>query len=488
VWPDYRYGAPLAQTHRVALLDEGLYEADGQQLDEVYEYGSFLQSRMYMRGVTCSNCHDPHSGALLAPGNALCSRCHLGTTYDTPTHHFHKADTDAALCTSCHMPLRTYMGVDGRRDHGFRLPRPDESVRLGTPNACTTPCHVKKPAAWAAAATARWYGPKAAARPSFAAAFHAGRRQLPGAGAALAAVFGEPAIFSPIVRASALSLAGSVDAGAAAALLPAAAADADPLVRRSAAENLGVLDPQARVRLGAPLLADAVRTVRLAAASSLLDVPPEAWPAADTATLDKALDEYRVSLGANAERGEPWANLGALEARLGNVAQAEAAYRTAIRKQPQFVPSYVNLADLYQRTGREAQAEAALREALSAAPETAMARHALGLSLVRQRRNREALEELARAARLAPDELRYAYVLAVALHDTGDARRARQVLEDAYRRRPGNRDILEALFAYSSEAGDRAAALSWARAVAAVAPDDAEAAARVKALEARPRR
>jgi predicted CXXCH cytochrome family protein len=484
-WVDYRYGAPLADTHRVSLLDEGLYEADGQQLDEVYEYGSFLQSRMYMRGVTCTNCHDAHSGALLAPGNELCSRCHLGTTYDTPAHHFHKVDTEAALCTSCHMAVRTYMGVDARRDHGFRLPRPDESVRIGTSNACTTPCHAKKPPAWAAAAVAKWYGPRAAARPSFAPAFDAGRRQLPGAGAQLRAVFEEPSIFSPIVRASALSLAAAADPRAASSLLPAAVKDPDPLVRRAAAESLDVLDVSDRARLGASLVADPVRTVRLAASSSLAGVPRQAWAAGDLTRVDAGLVELRASLAASAERGESWATLGSIEARLGNVAPAEAAYRRAIQVQPQFVPSYVNLADLYQRAGREAECEATLRQALAAAPETAMARHALGLALVRQRRVPEAVAELSRAAALAPGDTRYAYVLAVALHDTGNRRRARQVLEDAYRRSPGNRDVLEALLAYSAEAGDHARSLRWARAIAALDPADAASAARVTALESR---
>jgi predicted CXXCH cytochrome family protein len=484
-WADYRFGAPLADTHRVSLIDEGLYESDGQQLDEVYEYGSFLQSRMYLRGVTCTNCHDPHSGRLLAPGNELCSRCHLGTTYDTRAHHFHKPNTDAALCTSCHMPARTYMGVDARRDHAFRLPRPDESVRIGTSNACTTPCHAKRPAAWAAAAVAKWYGPKAAARPSFAPALDAGRRQLAGAGAQLRAVLEEPSIFAPIVRASALSLLASVDPRTASALLPSASKDPDPLVRRAAAESLEVLAVAERARVGGALLADSVRTVRLAAASTLAGLPREAWHPGHAARFDTALAELRASLAVSAERGESWVTLGSLEARLGNGPAAEAAYRRAIRKQPQFVPSYVNLADLYQHAGREAEAESALRQALRAAPETAMARHALGLALVRQRRMPEALAELARAVALAPRDTRYAYVFAVALHDTGSPRRARQVLEDAYRRSPGNREVLEALLAYSHEAGDRARALQWARALAALDPADAESAARVTALESR---
>src|SRR6185436_5135828 len=69
-------GLPLLESYRPALLEDGLYFADGQIDGEVYEYGSFVQSRMYRAGVTCSDCHEPHSLKLRADGNALCSRCH----------------------------------------------------------------------------------------------------------------------------------------------------------------------------------------------------------------------------------------------------------------------------------------------------------------------------------------------------------------------------------------------------------------------------
>jgi hypothetical protein len=124
---------------------------------EVYEYGSFLQSRMHAAGVTCSDCHDSHGGRLRAPGNAACATCHRPATYDVPAHHKHKAGTPAAECVACHMPRRVYMGVDGRRDHALRVPRPDLSVKLGTPNACTD-CHAPKTPRWAADAVAKWYG------------------------------------------------------------------------------------------------------------------------------------------------------------------------------------------------------------------------------------------------------------------------------------------------------------------------------------------
>jgi predicted CXXCH cytochrome family protein len=127
VWGEAVPGQPLEQAYRVSLLESPRYHADGQIRDEVYEYGSFLQSKMYRAGVTCSNCHDPHSARLRHEGNAVCAQCHLPAKYDGPQHSFHKPGTEAARCVSCHMPQRYYMVVDGRRDHSFRVPRPDLS-------------------------------------------------------------------------------------------------------------------------------------------------------------------------------------------------------------------------------------------------------------------------------------------------------------------------------------------------------------------------
>jgi predicted CXXCH cytochrome family protein len=111
-----------------ALLEPGLYHADGQIDGEVHEYGSFLQSRMHAFGVACSNCHDPHSAKLRAEGNALCAQCHLPEKFDLAAHHHHLPGSTGAQCVDCHMPTKNYMVVDARRDHSIRLPRPDWSV------------------------------------------------------------------------------------------------------------------------------------------------------------------------------------------------------------------------------------------------------------------------------------------------------------------------------------------------------------------------
>ena len=150
-------GSPLLAAHLPALLVAGSYHADGQLEGEVYEYGSFLQSRMYHEGVTCSDCHDPHRLTLRAEGNALCLQCHDRSRYDTVTHDHHATGSAASRCVTCHMPAKTFMVVDSRRDHSFRVPRPDISDSLGTPSVCGS-CHEGKTARWALAQLQAWYG------------------------------------------------------------------------------------------------------------------------------------------------------------------------------------------------------------------------------------------------------------------------------------------------------------------------------------------
>lgn len=137
----HRAGQPFLNSYSPSLLEAPLYEANGHIKDEVFEYGSFVQSRMYRAGVSCSNCHDAHSLKLKASGNALCLQCHKAEVFDTRQHHKHEENSPAAACVTCHMPSRTYMGVHVRHDHAFSIPRPDWTAKFGTGNACTENCH-----------------------------------------------------------------------------------------------------------------------------------------------------------------------------------------------------------------------------------------------------------------------------------------------------------------------------------------------------------
>jgi predicted CXXCH cytochrome family protein len=486
LWPEYRHGRPIGETHRVSLLDEGLYHPDGQLIGEVYEYGSFLQSRMYAAGVTCSNCHDPHSGELRVQGNGLCGQCHSPEAYGVKAHHFHEPAGEAGQCVTCHMPERTYMVLDGRRDHGFRIPRPDESVAYGTPNACTG-CHEGKPAAWAAEAIVRWYGPAARRRASFTGALAAGRARRPDGQTALITVARNPAL-PPVARATAVALLAAYPGAATDAAVEAAAADPDALVRRASASLLPALEPSVRARLGLVLLRDPVRSVRMESVLPMAAAAGGLSGRDGVQAFERAASEFRTAQLLNADRAEAHLNLGTLEAQLGRPGAAESAFRTAIRVGPAFSPAYIALADLQRAASREGEAEGTLREGLRHQPAAADLRHALGLALVRQGRLKEALGELARAVALEPGEARYAYVHGVALHDAGEPARARRVLAEAAARHPADRPILEALVSYSIQAGDRAGARQWAERLSALAPSDGRAAALLQSLRDPPAR
>ena len=455
----YVPGKPFLDHYRPALLTSPLYHADGQQHGEVYDWGSFLQSRMYARGVTCADCHDPHSGKLRAQGNALCTACHLQGKYATAEHHHHPPGSTGAACVACHMPTTTYMVNDPRHDHSLRVPRPDLSVRFGTPNACTG-CHNDRDAHWAAAQVHAWFGHDPQGYQRYAEAFSAAARPRH-ADARLREVATDAAQ-PPIARATAL--AGLEPAGSRASLdtLATALRNPDPLLRFGALQALARVPVEVRAPLAAPLLSDPVRTVRSEAVSVLAPVPTDRLDAKQRTAFARASAEYIEIQRYNADRAGARVNLGTFYAYRGDAVQAEAEISAAIALDPYFVPAYVNLADLYRATGRDADGERSLRDGLAIAPGDANLHHALGLTLVRLQRLDEALDELQRAAELEPGDARFAYVYAVALHSTGEAKAAIARLETALAAHPDDRDILQALVSFHGEQGEAVEARKYA--------------------------
>jgi Tfp pilus assembly protein PilF len=471
---NYEPGARYLDAYVPALLEEGVYYADGQIQEEDYEYGSFLQSKMYHEGVTCSDCHNPHSAKLASANlNAVCGKCHSLTKFDSEQHHLHKAGGEGARCVNCHMPTRTYMVVHVRHDHRFHVPRPDFSVAYGTPNACTE-CHKDKSARWAAEAVTRWYGPNRRQEPQFVQAIDAGRHGLPNAGKALAALIADRA--QPgIARATALSLLPQYLTPASIPAVQAALGDSDALVRREAVGALEPLSPKGRVRLAAPLLADSSRAVRIQAARLLAGTPPELLQADQKTALEGAVSDLIASEMATAERPENHLNLALLYAQMGRATDAENELKTALRLDPEFVPAMVNLADLYRGQQHDDQAQQLLEKAIALAPNAAEPIHALGLLKVRRKQYQEAIRLLAKAATLQPRNVRYSYVYAVALHDSGQVDQAIAVLQHAHARRPADRDVLMGLITFERDRGNVGLATTYAQQLVQLVPDDPDA-------------
>ena len=407
----YRAGEPFTDHYLPALLGPLLYYADGQQRDEVFNWGSFLSSRMHEQGVSCGDCHDPHGGKLHAPGNAVCAQCHAAARYDAPSHHFHEPGTVGAACASCHMKTETYMVVDPRHDHSFRIPRPDRSVTLGTPNACNQ-CHADRTAEWAAAEIrSRYPAPKPGFQ-GFAEAFAAADRGDPAAVMALVQVAAN-LDESAIARASAIERLARLPGENALFAAEAGLKDSSPLVRRTSVAVYEQLPPLQRKAV-VPLLNDSSRIVRMQAARTLAPLADDAFDPAALAAFRSAAAEYVAAERFNADRPEHRSNLGGFLAERGETVAAEAEYRAALALDRRFVPAWANLADLRRLQGRESEVEATLREGLELVPGAAALHHSLGLSLVRQQRKAEALRELKRATELEPGNARYKYVYEVA--------------------------------------------------------------------------
>ena len=463
-------GQPFADGFRRALLEPGLYRADGQMQDEVFNYGSFLQSRMFSKGVTCTNCHDPHSQKLRAEGNAVCTQCHEPAKYQARSHHFHPPESAGAQCVSCHMRMVTYMVVDPRHDHSFRVPRPDLSAELGTPDVCTS-CHRDKTTSWAATELKTRLGHPPSGFQTFGEAFSAADRGAPGAGDLLAKIVTDPAQ-PAIVRASAIARANALGPAAANVDLRAALADPDPAVRAAAAEAAGSRDPTQFAALLAALLRDPLRQVRLEAVRSLAGPGEMRLSDADRAAFRAALDEYVGVQRYNADRGEAHMNLALLEIRRGNRLLADDHLKRAIAIDPTFVPAYAQLADLLRVRNEEPQAEELLRQAVQRTPDSALAHYSLGLSLVRQRRLNDALAELGRAAELEPDAARYGYVYAVALDQARRKPEALRTLDDVLKRHPYDASALEAAAAWAAQRGETQVALGYLMTLRAVRAGD----------------
>ncbi|MDV7144973.1 multiheme c-type cytochrome [Tropicimonas sp. TH_r6] len=375
-------GSPLPGTafhdaYRLSTLRPALYHPDGQILDEVYVYGSFLQSKMYEKGVTCSDCHDVHSATHYNEGNGICLSCHSPAgnpdfptlrlaEYDSPEHHFHEDGSEGAQCVSCHMIERVYMGVDGRHDHSFRVPRPDLTVATGAPNACTD-CHAAEGPFWAQAELEKRFPESAYRGAHFATAFAAIGTGDPAARDELVeiALSNQPGI----IRATALEMLAPLAEPAHADRLAPLLADPDPLVRANAAPLQRQTEPSTMVQRLLPLLTDSRRVVRNAAAREMLAAPVESLSEPHRNALSSAMVEWQQTLAVTTDFPETQLVLGGIALTTRNLDGALASFREAVRIDPQMTQAWSMLARLEAAAGRPEAAREVLQAAIGANPE-----------------------------------------------------------------------------------------------------------------------
>ena len=469
---DYHYGADLLDTHRLSMPQSPLYYHDGQILDEVYVYGSFIQSKMHTAGVVCSNCHEPHSLKLRVTDgssqNAVCAQCHKPEVYDTTQHHHHKPGSTGAQCSNCHMPETTYMGVDPRRDHSLRIPRPDLSIVMGTPNACNQ-CHTHKNAPWALEALRSWgiQFRDTGTHPARA-LYHADQgdtRALP----SLAQLAADTSA-APIWRATAMEAMGQIGGREALQSASMLLYSDDSIIRTSTVRALQFLPINQRYQLLQPLIDDDITSVRMEVALSLAEVPLDQVPADQAKQLQELFREYIDVQKQHADMPGIQLQLGIFYVIRGDFPSAEAAYREAIRINPQLIPAMLNLADLLRQQSREDEARDILLDALEVAPNHGAALHALGLLETRTGQTDKALSYLGRAAELETVGTRHRFIYAIALHDLGKPQEAIAQLLTLLRAIPHNEEVLLALVNYSAELGQNDKALVYAKTLIDISP------------------
>jgi tetratricopeptide (TPR) repeat protein len=431
------------------------YYADGQAKDEDYIYTSFLESKMYSRGVMCSNCHNPHSGKVLFAGNQLCLQCHA-KKYDDISHTFHQAGIIASECRSCHMPSKFYMGNDLRYDHTFRVPRPDLSVKYGTPNSCNN-CHRDKSATWAANAITKWYGGKRA--------YHFAEDLIPASKgdseseSHIMRLLNDTAA-PPIIKATALYYLKDINTGNSAQTLIKSLQDKNAQIRYQALRSLADFPAEAWLNAVGPALSDKVRAVRIAAADlyvSILSgqVPPNYYAAftnaknvlekyilyqTDFATGDAMAGDYYLKLqdydnaekfylmGLKKDTAMNYArlNLSVLYNIKGNNPEALKVLQDALHTDPKNDRIYFNIALLYNEMKNHPKAEESLEKAIRLKSQNPRVYYNYGLMLEQDNKMKEAISMFNKGLELSPFDGDINYALCVFYIQSNQIDKAKQ--------------------------------------------------------------
>lgn len=459
------------------IISHEFYYADGQIRDEDYEYGSFTQSKMFHNKVRCSNCHNPHSGKLIAEGNTLCMSCHE-PKYNTEQHHFHKVNTDGAQCISCHMPVKTYMGNDQRRDHSFRIPRPDQSAKFGTPNTCTG-CHKNKPATWAADAVKKWYGPTRQ--------YHFSDDLLPGSEliekseSHLAKLLSDT-LQPEIARATAVYYLGSIQTATSVNVLLKALADKKALVRYHAFRALHNFSPDYWIQQATRGLTDKVRAVRIASASLYHQVPAEAIPVQARAAYQAANAENKRYLQYQTDFAVGNVMLADYELQEGDHLNAITHYIRGLGKDSLMNYARLNLSTAYNSMGKNEEAFNTLRDAAQIDPANPRIFYNLALLNYEMGDLPATTNAFKKAVSLGMSDAGLFYNYGLLLQQQGNLKEAEQIFLKGYSLNPNAANINYALAFFYLNQKQTKRALEHARILKSLDPDNPEYQALFKTL------
>lgn len=466
----YQHANRMMDDYLPSILSPVLNEIDGKIKDEVFEYGSFVQSRMYAAGVRCTDCHNPHSAELRTTGNTLCTQCHnssdqevragidsvglIPKNYDSPEHHRHQQETTAAQCISCHMPARHFMVKDQRHDHSFSVPNPVQAIKLGHSDACVS-CHQDMPETDLIEQFKLRFDNPLPRDGGYAAALFKARHGHAGAAEALLTQLARPEKdLAAIRRATLLMELPRYPSAQAQQMAVRALANSDPQVREAAVNSLeGLTGDAQKLQWLSPLLRDPVRAVRIAAAWQLAQVSRSLI--SSTNDFQQAIDEYEQVQLTLLERPEAYLNLAMLYQLNGRDAQVEPALQMALQRDGQFQPARILLAQWIEQGGGSESAKQLLEGAIEHAQQPADLHHALAMHLIRLGQREEALVQLEKAHELTLGRGHYAYAYAVGLYEAGMMDKALNILNTRLLQDPTDRIIRGALLAYAQHSGDR---------------------------------
>ncbi len=438
---EHQAGKPFTNNYMPMLIEQPLYHNDGQIKDEVFVWGSFAQSKMFQAGVVCSNCHNAHSLKLKIQGNGLCTQCHSPSVYDNTGHHQHLSSSSGAQCVNCHMPDTTYMKVDNRRDHSFKIPRPSISEQTGSPDACTQ-CHSQKTQEWATENITKLFGHDLTPH-AYASVFSKSQTPTHKQTNQLLHIANNP-VLPDIIRASAFTHIGASHSQNSVQALKNALKNASAIIRLGAVRSLNTLPIKLRFDLLKPHLNDQSLSVRLEMARQLA---PLDFSQLNSTISNKVSLLYKDFLAAalyDADTPENQVILANFYIARGETDKAIAHYKKALLLEPHFENALLNLADSYRGIGKDSEALSLLKEATTHHSNSPYAYYALGLLYIRQKDLPKAIKSFQHVIKISPNNLSYTYTYLLALIKNKQDEKASFVINQ-WQISHGQDDMIESL-------------------------------------------
>jgi len=420
-------------------LTSTFYEGDGQIKGEDFVYGSFLSSRMYRNHVACNNCHNSHSGEIKMEGNSLCLQCHEPQDYDTQKHHHHTPNTEGASCVSCHMDGKVYMGNDYRKDHSFRIPRPDQSVKYETSNSCNS-CHTDKDAKWAATAVTTWYGKERA--------YHFSDDLLPASKLNEQSMTHIENLLSndsvpTIIKSTAIEYLQYLDDPMALDLILKSLSHKEALVRQSGYVSLLWFPENIRVDAGLRGLSDPVKAVRIMAFRTVISIDVNQLNPEIIKIWNNVNAEYLIYLKTNADFPSGQTLIGEYYQQVNDTKRAITAFNRALKMDSVQLRPYSNLAILYSGINDLASVKKILLQGTELFPNHALYYYYLGLNEGELGNLNAQLNQFKKAYLLNSTDPKIAYNYILSLYNLDAQKEAKKQLVKALIVNPNNKDLYE---------------------------------------------